>query len=56
MALAHVILLADNSVEVMKGAATGDTVGDTQSNHDNQLGRENDPFTQLGSCSMCVRQ
>ena len=34
----------------MQGAASSHTVGDAQTNHDNQLRWQDDPFAQLGSC------
>ncbi len=51
MALAHAILVAHNCVEIVQGAASCYTVGDAQTNHDNQLRRHNDPFAQFGSCN-----
>ena len=50
MALAHFILVTHNCVEVVQGAASCHTVGDTQTNHDNQLRWHDDPLAQLRSC------
>lgn len=50
MALAHAILVAHNCIEIVQGAASCYTVGDAQTNHDNQLRRHNDPFAQFRPC------
>ena len=51
MALAHAILVAHDCVEIVQGAASSHTVGDAQTNHDNQLRRHNNPFAQFRPCN-----
>ncbi len=52
MALAHAVLVTHNCVKVVKGAASCHTVGDTQTNHDNQLRWHDDPLAQLWTCNI----